>query len=447
MFALLRVSMLIACFLLSGGLASAFQESEQREPVGGLPLAMPQTSDMHLIDNREMDFVNLFDGTSLFGWSQKNGTAKFKVVDGTICGTTEPGSPNSFLCTDDSYSDFELRFEVKVDDGLNSGVQIRSISDPAIKNGRVHGPQVEIEAGPGEAGFIYSEGTGRNWISKNPQPHGVFKNGRWNYYRVVAEGNRIQTWINGEAIEDIDTADIESQSGFLGLQVHSIGKDEGPFKVQWRNIRIKELNGSETRHAFAAKGTPKIDGKVDDVWNTAPRIVTARQVDDLNKLGAGEQVARADVRCLWDDEYLYCLAVVKDSNLQAGGDQDWQHDSVEWFVDAGLDRQTTYDDNDAQYRTNCDGDISMGENANEDNYESKVTKTDGGYIVEAKIKMSPKMSPKAGGQIGFDVQVNNDTGDGTRSSAAKWNDPTNDSYQDPTGFGVLEFKAPEKQSK
>ena len=72
------------------------------------------------------DWVNLFDGKTLDGWIQKNGTAKYKVVDGTIHGTTNEGSPNSFLCSAKEYGNFELEFEVKVHDSLNSGVQIRS---------------------------------------------------------------------------------------------------------------------------------------------------------------------------------------------------------------------------------------------------------------------------------------------------------------------------------
>jgi len=31
---------------------------------------------------------------------------------------------------------------------------------------------------------------------------------------------------------------------FLGLQVHGIGKNKGPFSVAWKNIKIKELKQS-----------------------------------------------------------------------------------------------------------------------------------------------------------------------------------------------------------
>ena len=68
----------------------------------------------------------LFNGKNLDGWIVHSGTAKFKVADETIVGTTVPMSPNSFLCTQTEYSDFELELEVKCDMGLNSGVQIRS---------------------------------------------------------------------------------------------------------------------------------------------------------------------------------------------------------------------------------------------------------------------------------------------------------------------------------
>jgi hypothetical protein len=200
-------------------------------------------------------WINLFDGKSLKGWTQKNGTATYQVENGTILGKTAEGSPNSFLCTEASYGDFELQFEVKVDDGLNSGVQIRSKtkekSDGKGKNndaGRVYGPQVEIETGGAkgaEAGYVYGEATGHGWLTPADRlkPHKIFKDEDWNQYRIVAKGPRIQTWINGQPIEDLTHDEIYQQfpSGFIGLQVHGIAKGKGPYEVRWRNIRLKEL--------------------------------------------------------------------------------------------------------------------------------------------------------------------------------------------------------------
>ncbi len=185
-------------------------------------------------------WVSLFNGTDLTGWTQKNGTATYRVENGMIIGKTAEGSPNSFLCTGQEFSDFELTFEVNDDPGLNSGVQIRSLSKADYKNGRVHGPQVEIETAPGDSGYLYSEGTGRGWITKEQPIKDAYRNGQWNRFVVRATGERIQIWVNGQAITDIRDEE-SSRKGFVGLQVHSIANGTGPFEVRWRDIRIRQL--------------------------------------------------------------------------------------------------------------------------------------------------------------------------------------------------------------
>ncbi|QDS92849.1 Trehalose utilization [Roseimaritima multifibrata] len=185
-------------------------------------------------------WVKIFNGKDLTGWSQKNGTATYRVTDGMIIGKTAVGSPNSFMCTDKEYEDFELTFEVNVDHGLNSGVQIRSRSLPDYKSGRVHGPQVEIESSPGESAYIYSEGTGRGWISPEQPIKNSYNKDKWNRFRVRAVGDRIQTWVNDKKIEDLED-EKSSHKGFFGLQVHGIGKEQGPYEVRWRDVQVREL--------------------------------------------------------------------------------------------------------------------------------------------------------------------------------------------------------------
>ncbi len=217
-----------------------------------LPILSFQNTESHKFLGK---WVKLFDGETLNGWTQKNGKATYMVMDGTIVGTTAEGSPNSFLCTEKEYSDFELEFEVKVDNGLNSGVQIRSktretsVGDGRNQQaGRVIGPQVEIESGGddgAEAGYIYGEATGYGWLTPKDRliPHKHFQDGEWNKFRIVANGARIQTWINDQPIEDLKDEKIykEFPKGFIGLQVHGVKSGTGPFQVAWRNIRIKEL--------------------------------------------------------------------------------------------------------------------------------------------------------------------------------------------------------------
>lgn len=199
------------------------------------------------------EWGNLFNGKNLKNWIQKNGTATYRIEGDAITGKTSEGSPNSFLCTKKLYADFELEFEVKVSNELNSGVQIRSQTKelPAgseAKFGRVNGPQVEIEASGSngaEAGYVYGEATGRGWLTTPDRlkPHKHFKDGEWNHYRIVANGPKIETWINGQHIETLVDEEIYKthSSGFIGLQVHGIKKGTGPYEASWKNIRIKEI--------------------------------------------------------------------------------------------------------------------------------------------------------------------------------------------------------------
>jgi len=181
------------------------------------------------------------NGKDLDGWEQINGSAKYEVKDGAIVGTSVPNSPNSFLCTKKRYSDFELEFEVKVDKELNSGVQIRSESKPEYQNGRVHGYQVEIAVG-GFSGGIYDEARRGKFLNADKpteEIRALLKENAWNKYRVVCQGDRIQTWVNGRQVTDLK--DDMTRTGFIGLQVHGVGNRTEPLQVQWRNLRLREL--------------------------------------------------------------------------------------------------------------------------------------------------------------------------------------------------------------
>ena len=62
----------------------------------------------------EAGWVSLFNGKDLSGWSIKSGKATYKVEGDAIVGTTEKGSPNTFLVSDKQYANFEIQFDVKV---------------------------------------------------------------------------------------------------------------------------------------------------------------------------------------------------------------------------------------------------------------------------------------------------------------------------------------------
>ncbi|MHC4908252.1 MAG: family 16 glycoside hydrolase [Planctomycetota bacterium] len=188
-------------------------------------------------------FERLFDGTTLNGWTQRGGKATYTAEDGAIVGRTAPNQPNSFLCTEELYGDFVLELEFKVDDELNSGVQIRSESTPEYRNGRVHGYQVEIDPSTRAwSAGIYDESR-RGWLAPletNEAARRAFRNGAWNRLRVVARGDRFQTFLNG--VPAADLTDDMTAAGFIGLQVHGVGSRTDTLEVRWRDIRLKQLD-------------------------------------------------------------------------------------------------------------------------------------------------------------------------------------------------------------
>lgn len=187
----------------------------------------------------------LFYGKDLKGWKQLNGQAKYEVINGEIVGTTVKDTPNSFLVTEKNYGDFVLELDVKLDNGMNSGIQFRSLSTPEYKEGRVHGYQMEIDpSARAWSGGIYDEAR-RNWLyvpNINPEGKKAFKPvGEWNNYRIEAIGNTLRTWING--VPTAHLIDDMTAEGFIALQVHSINEEQQEgMKIRWKNIKIKTQN-------------------------------------------------------------------------------------------------------------------------------------------------------------------------------------------------------------
>jgi len=219
-------------------------------------------------------WIDLFDGSTLNGWVHMNGAHRFTVEDGAIVGRTveSSASMNSFLCTLQEFDDFELELETTIDRVTNSGIQIRTQVRPVAMQGRsfeaaagrVNGPQVEIRRtyrGLPATGHVYGEAMGTDWLTSQQtidQGHSHFVDEGWNKVRIVAQGPRIQTWVNGQPVEDlVNEAVYKSHPrGFIALQIHGLSEREvnlpanagfgistsQPLVIKWRNIRIRSLS-------------------------------------------------------------------------------------------------------------------------------------------------------------------------------------------------------------
>ena len=198
--------------------------------------------------------VALFDGKTLAGWTGEPGlwTVEPTEAGGTggeavpaIVGRSAGLDHNTFLTTDRAFGDFDLTFEVKLTPNTaNSGVQFRSVR--IADGGERPGPGSEMrgyqaDMGAGWWGKLYEENA-RGMLFPAPgrtdqrSAEPAVKPGGWNVYRVRAEGDRVQTWLNGVPSADL-TDPAGRKTGVIGLQMHS----GGPMIVRWRRFVLREL--------------------------------------------------------------------------------------------------------------------------------------------------------------------------------------------------------------
>ena len=181
-------------------------------------------------------------------WSQK---------DGVLIGETDGSlKMNRFLTWKAAtVQNFDLRFKVRISKRGNSGIHYRAMSRPDLGLDVVTGYQCDIVAGRSRHnGQLHEEGgrkilahagekvvadpPGGQWVTGTFEVREV-ESGKWNEYRVLAEGNRIRQWINGHPTADFIDMNQNKQTfeGILALQVHK----GPPMKVEFKEIRIKHL--------------------------------------------------------------------------------------------------------------------------------------------------------------------------------------------------------------
>lgn len=202
--------------------------------------------------------AELFDGGTLNGWE---GDLKWwRVQDGSLTGgsTTEKVPHNYFIATTRSFQNFDLRLKLKLTGDpatglINSGVQIRSVRVP----GSTEMCGYQVDAGDRWWGKLYDESRRRKVIAEAadlPAVNAAIRAGEWNEFRILAEGPRIRSWINGTAALDYtETEPDMARDGRIGIQIHS----GGIALVQVKDVVIDELPPTPAAPTWEKVGLPK----------------------------------------------------------------------------------------------------------------------------------------------------------------------------------------------
>ena len=192
---------------------------------------------------------------------------------------------------------------------------------------------------------------------------------------------------------------------------------------------LKEIPEPST--ISAVKGTPIIDGTVDEIWNQAKE-------EPVRIMTMAWQGATGTVKTLWDEKNIYVLVHVKDKTLNTDSKNAYEQDSVELFLDENNDKSYYYQKDDGQFRVSCKNEVTFGSNGMREGFESAVKVTGDGYLVEARIPLTS--TAKKGNVMGFDIQINDSNERGERISVAKFNDDSDNSWQSTARWGNLLLK-------
>lgn len=198
----------------------------------------------------------LFDGRSLEGWrafQSEQPPAGWAAIDGELVRTAKTGD----LVSVAEFGDFEFTLQWKNVDGGNSGILYRvGLGEPRT----IHtGPEFQI-LDPGLVPVLTAKGmklgpqhaTGAIADVVPPAEDVARPNGIWNDTRIVVRGWRVEHWLNGTKIVDVDLASIAgraqiAQSKFSAMPKFAtlargrIALQDHDGRVSFRAVKIREL--------------------------------------------------------------------------------------------------------------------------------------------------------------------------------------------------------------
>ncbi len=167
----------------------------------------------------------LVDGRSVpAGWTKVGGDG-WSVVDGTLQGAGTTPSAAAYLVSPQSYTDFELRAEFWADHACNSGIFIRCRDRNKIGADSAY----EVNVFDQRPDPKYGTGAIVNIAAVSPMPKA---GNRWNIFDVVARGDNLVVFLNGQ--QTVNVRDSKHKSGPIALQ-------NGGGVIRWRSVDLRVL--------------------------------------------------------------------------------------------------------------------------------------------------------------------------------------------------------------
>ncbi len=230
----------------------------------------------------------LFDGKTLDGWHDFNGTeltGPWIVEDGCIRAEGGGSDANGYIVTSRQFANFDLKWEWKISRGGNSGMLYHVVENPKFPVPYVTGPEYQL---------IDDE----NWEEVNGYPLEPWQRcavdyamyvpdfetrdlkpaGEWNQSEIIFDNGHVTYLLNGKVTVEFDAWTPDwyarknsgkwenapeyglARSGVICLQDHG-------YPAWFRNIKIKELQPApEEKDLFNGKDLTGWQQYGTDLW-------------------------------------------------------------------------------------------------------------------------------------------------------------------------------------
>ena len=204
----------------------------------------------------------LFDGKTTTGWRGYKSTtvpASWRVENGSLLSRRITGESFGDIITVEQFADFELVWEWKMTAGNNSGVIYRASEE--LANVWETGPEYQILDNQGHLdGLNPLSSAGACYSAFPPVKDATRPLGLWNQSRVIARGNHVEHWMNGEKLLEYDVGSRRwqayvktskfflaayGQSNWSKLPTGHIGLQDYGGAIEFRGIKLRVIESAE----------------------------------------------------------------------------------------------------------------------------------------------------------------------------------------------------------
>ena len=211
-------------------------------------------------------WVLLFDGQTLNGWRDYNGTEvtnPWVVENGSLAALGQGSDSTGYIVTDKQYENFEFVFDWKIAPGGNSGVLYHVVERPRVPVPYATGPEYQVVDNigfPAKLADWQMAGADYAMYPADPAKLNLKPAGQWNSAKILFDNGHVEYWLNGEKIVEFEAWsedwfqrknsgkwDDYREYGLAHKGVFSL-QDHGD-RSWYRNLKIRELprkTGKET---------------------------------------------------------------------------------------------------------------------------------------------------------------------------------------------------------